>query len=176
MIEVSEKPMVIQAIKSLPKTEKNHFITLKDLIKTVNIEKVLRKEFPKCKLTILKEETSGQAITCLSATNNMQKNSKLTISACDHGVIYDEKKFTALLNNEDIDIIIWVTKGHTGAIKNPEMYGWVKEVDGKVKKISVKKPLNDPASDPVIIGTFTFKNSQIFSQCLESLIKRNGKK
>ena len=55
------------------------------------------------------------------------------------------------------------------------MYGWVKEVDGKVKKISVKKPLNDPASDPVIIGTFTFKNEYFFNKSAQNLIKRNEK-
>ena len=175
MIKVSGKPMVIQAIRSLPKTEKNHFIALQNLIKTVNIEKVLRREYPKCKLTILKEEKSGQAMTCLSATTNIQKNSKLTISACDHGVIYDENKFTSLLNNDNIDIIIWVTKGHASAINNPEMYGWVKEVEGKVKKISVKKPLNDPSSDPIVIGTFTFKNESFFNKSAQNLIKRNEK-
>ena len=64
-----------------------------------------------------------------------------------------------LMSNPEVDIIIWITRGYPGAIRNPEMYGWVREMSGEVKGVSVKKALNNPSQDPIIVGTFTFKKS-----------------
>ena len=55
------------------------------------------------------------------------------------------------------------------------MFGWVKVLNNKVKKISVKKSLNNPSVDPMVIGTFTFKRAEIFKKCAENLIKRDEK-
>ena len=38
------------------------------------------------------------------------------------------------------------------------MYGWLEtDNNNNIEKVSVKDPLNDPKSDPIILGVFTLK-------------------
>jgi ADP-glucose pyrophosphorylase len=67
-------------------------------------------------------------------------------------------------------------KGYKGALENPEMYGWVKaDLENNITELSVKKVLDDPVKDNVILGIFTFRNKNILASCLNSLFSR-GKK
>ena len=42
------------------------------------------------------------------------------------------------------------------------MFGWIEEQNNKILYVSVKKPLSNPENDPIIIGTFIFKNPKFF--------------
>ena len=55
------------------------------------------------------------------------------------------------------------------------MYGWIDAVGDRINSISVKRPLDDPATDPIVLGTFTFRNPEHFERALNSLIERKGK-
>lgn len=55
------------------------------------------------------------------------------------------------------------------------MFGWIEEDNGLIQSISVKTPLGSPASDPIVLGTFTFRRSEDFRRALERLIARNGR-
>lgn len=44
-----------------------------------------------------------------------------------------------------------------------------------IKTISVKTPLATPATDPIVIGTFTFKKAGDAKRAIDALIKRNGR-
>ena len=55
------------------------------------------------------------------------------------------------------------------------MFGWIEynleTLD--ILNISVKKPINETLSHPIVIGMFTFRDGQILQQCIESLIAKN---
>ena len=56
------------------------------------------------------------------------------------------------------------------------MFGWIDaDAGGIIQNISVKTPLESPATDPVVIGTFTFKRSVDAKRAINSLIARNGR-
>ena len=55
------------------------------------------------------------------------------------------------------------------------MFGWLQVVAEDIIGVSVKTPINDPTGDPIIIGSFTFRNKSIFTLLYESLIERQGK-
>jgi hypothetical protein len=74
-----------------------------------------------------------------------------------------------------VDVIVWVARGYPGAVRTPNQYGWVNEQQGRVLSVSVKQPLADPANDPVILGTFTFRRSADFVRAANSMIKRDGR-
>ncbi len=174
LIKINDLPMVVLATKMLPATTKQTFICLSEDLSAHNISSLLESNFKNIDIVELETLTKGQAITALKAMHLIKPTEPLIISACDHGLIYDHDKYNKLMSNSDVDIIIWVTRGHPGAIRNPEMYGWVREISGEVKGVSVKKALNNPSQDPIIIGTFTFKHSKIFQESVEQLIRRNG--
>ena len=60
-------------------------------------------------------------------------------------------------------------------MRNPKMFGWIDAVDGQVRSVSVKTPLDKPASDPIVLGTFTFRRADDFRRALERLIARDGR-
>jgi hypothetical protein len=56
------------------------------------------------------------------------------------------------------------------------MFGWIDEDgQGRINKISVKKPLSSASHDPIVIGTFTFKKVSDARRSIDALIARNGK-
>jgi hypothetical protein len=55
------------------------------------------------------------------------------------------------------------------------MFGWIDVIDGQVRSVSVKTPLDNPASDPIVLGTFTFRRSDDFRRALDRLITRDGR-
>jgi hypothetical protein len=55
------------------------------------------------------------------------------------------------------------------------MFGWVDEMNGEIRSISVKTPLGAPTTDPIVLGTFTFKDPKHFRAALAQLIARDGR-
>jgi NDP-sugar pyrophosphorylase family protein len=173
LLNVSGLPMVVQAARSLPASENYRFVVLGEHFDANEVQASIKKQFPGAGFTLLEAVTEGQACTCLAALKELPADKPLTISACDHGVIFDTDQFTALMNDPDVDIIVWASKGHPGAIKHPHMYGWVETLGDQVIGVSVKEPLHDPVSDPIIVGTFTFKRVEIFRAAAQKLILRD---
>jgi NDP-sugar pyrophosphorylase family protein len=175
LIEVSGKPMAVQAFMDLPKTEKQQFILRSNMKGVKKLKNALNKSSNSAQFSILDHMTDGQASTCVEGSSNLPIDEPVTIAACDNGMIYDPNLFSLLMDTEDIDVIIWAAKGYPGAIRNPEMYGWIdSEESGLVKNISVKKPLNKPSRDLIIVGAFTFKKHSNFIRSVAELKKRGG--
>lgn len=170
-LHVSGYPMALQAAKLLPKTKKLKYIALQEHMGWITDNK----ETWDGDFITLREVSDGQATTCLEATREIDKSLPLVISSCDHGSLINIKKYQDIFNTKSWDVIVWVTKGHPGAIKNPEMYGWVESTNNIIKKVEVKKPLSNPHEDHIIIGTFTFRTTRIFEECAEELTRRDGR-
>lgn len=183
IIDISGKPMVNQAIDYLPHFKNNIFIVRKDM-KDVNlIIDRLRDQRPNCIIKNLSNITTGQASTVYEGIKELENNhlkgnsiEPITISACDNGVLFDENKFFSTLEKENNDIVVWGCKNFFNAIRNPQMYGWL-DIDENnfVRKVSVKTPIDNDLSKPIIIGTFTFKNFYILKFLLEELFKTKEK-
>jgi len=181
LIPISGKPMVIQAVNDLPKTSNYIFAVRKDMKGFNQISNTILNTYRSSYIVEINKLTDGQACTTEIAINkllNVKSTNKepITISACDNGVLFDSNKYASLIDDENVDIAVWGVRGHSNAIRNPEMYGWIEsDADNIIKKISVKKPLKSPDKDPIIIGTFTFKKIEDFFSSLEKLYSREGK-
>jgi len=174
LIEVSGKPMIIQAANSLPDSQNQTFVTLKEHLKKYPLEKIIKSEFIKAKITSIDEVTKGQAITCSMGLQDVDINSPLLIAATDNGMIYDNNKYQKLIKSNNVDAIIFTFRHHVSSKNNPQMYGWVK-TDNKynAEKVSVKVPIsNNPYEDHAIVGTFWFKKVQYYNQGLQNLLKK----
>ena len=177
LLEVSGKPMVIQAANSLPQSQKLIFVTLEEHLKNYPLEKVLKDEFVNPKIISLEDVTQGQAITCSLGLKDEDINSSLLIAAADNSMIYDQNKYQKLIEDENIEAIIFTFRNHASSKNNPQMYGWVK-TDNKNNAISVsvKVPISKKIhKDHAIVGTFWFKKVEFFSQGLKNLIDKNIK-
>jgi hypothetical protein len=74
-----------------------------------------------------------------------------------------------------VDIIVWGARGHANAVRHPKMFGWINAENGRIREISVKTPLESPATDPIVLGTFTFRRAEDFHRVVEHLIARDGR-
>ena len=173
LIEVSAKPMIIQAARSLPNTEKQIFVTLQEHLEAFPLEKILKSEFNNSQIVPINEVTEGQAITCSLGLKDADNEASLLIAATDNGMIYNPIAYQKLVEDMSVDAIIFTFRHHVSSKVNPQMYGWVKTDGDNAIDVSVKVPIsNDPYNDHAIVGTFYFRKVDFFKQALNSLLSK----
>jgi NDP-sugar pyrophosphorylase family protein len=176
LINVSGKPMAVQALMDLPLTDTQKFVLREDMHSVNLLKEVLQKKVIAAEFSILDHVTDGQASTCVEGANGLAMNEPVTIAACDNGMIYDSDLFVSLMDSNDVDVIVWAARGYPGAIRNPEMYGWIDaDETSLIQNISVKKPLSDPKINPIVVGTFTFKKMSNFLRSVDKMKDRGGR-
>ena len=99
------------------------------------------------------------------------------ITACDSTAIFNKQAYLELINSEQFDVIVFGAENYPYSKRSPHSYGWigVKNQSNIIEKISVKKPIGQNLSQPIVISDFTFKNADIFNTAVESMVNRNGK-
>lgn len=174
LIEVSGKPMIVQAASYLPASEKKIFVCLAEHLDNYPLEEEIKKWCPDAKIVRVEQLTEGQACTAELGMDNENPESPLLIAACDNGMLWDAEKYQSLIDDENIDAIIWSFRHHLSSERNPQMYGWIKvDENGDVQYVSVKKPIsNNPYNDHAIVGTFYFKKVRYFLESLKRLYKK----
>lgn len=179
LIPVSGRPMVIQSTNDLPHVEQYAFVLRADMPGYDKIGETLRAEYPKVKIVTVPKVTEGQACTALLGLDAITKDAgygPITFGACDNGALYDPSRFKALYEDDGADVLVWAVRGHANASRNPQMYGWIDAAeDGTIKGVSVKTPLSSPRTDPIVLGTFTFRRAGDFRRCVDRMIARNGR-
>ena len=179
LIPVSGLPMVAQATHDMPAAERQIFVLRKDMPGYADVAEKLTQLYPGTIIKSIDHVTDGQACTALIGLDALEASIEknvfpITIGACDNGVLYDNDSFRKLTQDPSVDIIVWGVRGYPNAIRNPEMFGWIDAKDGAIQSISVKTPLDKPTSDPIVLGTFTFRKTDDFRRALQRLIARNG--
>lgn len=176
MIPVSGRPMVIQATRDLPDAPATRFVLRKDLPMLNEMLVRLRTSFVGVTTLLLDKGTEGQAITCRLGIAGTDPEQPLTIGACDNAMLYDVKTFEELLSPGGPDVLVWVVRGHADGQLRPENFGWVElDPEGRVTGVKVKQAPDNPAEDPMIVGTFTFRRAGDFDRACQALVDRDGR-
>lgn len=180
MIPVSGMPMVAQATYDLPPAEQHVFIMRSDMQGFDEVSIELKRLYPKSIVKTIDRVTEGQACTALIGLDALEETfgkvpGPITIGTCDNGALYDENAFDNLVADPDVDVIVWGVRGFPNAVRHPKMFGWIDAKEGIINSISVKSPLNKPAFDPIVLGTFTFRRAEDFRHAVEHLIARDGR-
>lgn len=180
LILVSGNPMVAQATHDLPAAIHHAFVLRRDMSGYQEIADELKRIYPKAVIETLPGITEGQACTALLGLEALERAigsapGPVTFGACDNGALYDTQAFQQLADNPDVDVIVWGVRGHANAVRHPKMYGWINAENGRINGISVKTPLESPATDPIVLGTFTFRRAEDFRRVVEHLITRDGR-
>ncbi len=175
LILIKNKPMFIQAAKSMPKSKTNIFVCNKKMADQFKIEEILTKEFKNRFILIkIKRKTKGQANTCLLAKKYLKNNDKIFIHSCDSLIEFETNNLKKDL--DEYEGIIYTTKANKIHVKNIKSYGWVNLRKNKIFKISCKQKASSyPKKDLVIIGSFAFKNKKIFLKLIRKLIQSKQK-
>ncbi|MBS3126638.1 NTP transferase domain-containing protein [Candidatus Woesearchaeota archaeon] len=176
LIPVSGMPMIIKAIRSMPPSNKWIFIVRQEHIKQHKIDTVIKEEIPHAIIIAINETTPGQANTCLLAQAYLEPKEPLFIAACDTACTYDSEKYQTLLEDQNIDCIVWTFSQMEKMRISPQSYGWAKlaEDNQTIANMSVKVPISsDPFNDHAVVATFYFKKAQDFIDATNLMIKEN---
>ena len=175
LIDVSGKPMVVQAVNFLPKAENHVFICRKEHINDYGLASTLKLEYPDCKIIDINYLTEGQASTCLLGKDQVSQEKSLLIGACDNGMTWNQNKYNSYISDESIDALIWTFRNNVTVKLNPKMYGWVViDEENIAQKVSCKVPISDNSvHDHAVVGTFWFRKAKHFFYYTEKLIKKN---
>jgi NDP-sugar pyrophosphorylase family protein len=176
LIPVSGQPMVAQAVSELPPARHHSFVLRGDMPGHAEISASLAASYPGAVITPLDGVTEGQACSAIIGLDALgEASGPVTIGACDYGALYDAAALQALLDDPEVDLIVWGVRGHPNALRQPQMFGWIDAEAGRIRRISVKTPLASPASDPTVLGTFTFKRAEDCRAAVRQLIARDGR-
>jgi len=179
LITVSNKPMIVQAVNCIPKSNNFIFICLKEHIENYKLIQKLNTNYGSPNIVIIDTVTEGQACTCelgLHSTKFDLRN-PILISACDNGVYYDVDKYQKLVDDTTVDVIVWSFRNNPTSKNNPNMYAWM-DVDenDNIKSVSCKKfidGVHDIKKSHVIIGTMFFRKAKYFMEGLHKNYKEN---
>ena len=175
LIDISGKPMILQAAAALPRSDRWVFVCRKEHINKYRIDRTLKEAFPNSAIIEVDHLTKGQACTCLLAEPYLKADEPLLIGACDNGAIWDKEKYFDIIEKERVDALIWTFRNNVTVQRKPKMYGWV-EVDAgnNALRISCKIPISDePVRDHAIIGTFYFRRAGFFIDAAKQMIAAN---
>lgn len=175
LIPVSGIPMILKAIRDLPKADKWIFVMREEHIE-YGVDKLIKREIPHAIIISVKGTTEGQACTCMLAKEYLDSGEELFITSCDSGFLYNEDKFNQLRKRENVDCIVWTFTQREILKRNPNAWGWYKlEKDNEtIKDISVKVPVSDnPYNDHAVVATFWFKKAKDFVESTNLMIKQN---
>ncbi|PRC93970.1 sugar phosphate nucleotidyltransferase [Solimicrobium silvestre] len=180
LIPVSGMSMVAQATHDLPPAEHYVFVVRSDMQGYEDVSTELKRLYPMSIIKTIARVTEGQACTALIGLDALENEldnipGPITIGTCDNGVLYDSSAFDGLVDNLGVDVIVWGIRGYPNAVRHPKMFGWIDAKEGQISSISVKTPLDNPASDPIVLGTFTFRRGEDFRRAIEHLIARDGR-
>jgi bifunctional N-acetylglucosamine-1-phosphate-uridyltransferase/glucosamine-1-phosphate-acetyltransferase GlmU-like protein len=179
LINVNGLPMIIQAVNCLPYTTKKIFICLNEHLNNYNLKAILNNSYNNLYLHTINQITEGQACTCEIGINNgfVDADSSILISACDNGVYYDKNKYQKLVDDKEIDVIVWSFRNNSASSNNPNMYAWMEtDENNNIKSISCKKfdeSKHDLKNSHVIIGTMFFRKSKYFIDGLKANYNEN---
>lgn len=178
LIPVSGEPMALKAAGSLPKGRRYLFAVRQEHLDGSAVAEALRGRFGAATRIIpVAALTDGQARTCMLAAGDLDPEASLMIGACDNGMVWDEEAFARLVADPAVEAVVWTFRGHPGARRKPEAYGWVEAgPDGRVRRLSVKKPISDhPEKDPGVVGAFWFRRAATFMDAANELFARGIK-
>ena len=175
LLPVHERPMFIEAVDCLPKSENIVFVCQKSHLNLYPITEMVKSTWNGSTIDI-DYITEGQACTCEIAIKqaNISLGNPILISACDNGVYYDVDKYNNLVKNPEIDVIVWAfTNNPTGKLY-PNMYAWLDvDKEGRIHEVSIKKPFVNKPNTHAIIGTMFFRTAGLFMEGLQDIYKDN---
>lgn len=175
-INVGKKPMLARACASLPQANDWIFVALEEDENKYPIKPMAENNLNgNVSVVTVSDVTTGQAVTCMSASDLLQADDQVLISSCDYEVIYDHVAWQKIIDDPDIDACIWCIRPRTLLYKDPKAFAYcvLDDCDDEVIKIVEKNTISDtPQNDPLAIGVFWFRKSSDFIEIVTKAIER----
>lgn len=174
LIQIGKKSMFTKASDSFPNAKKWIFIFTNSLkINNSNLLNEINKRFVNNYVKLINEPTSGQAATCLTVKEEINKNASLFIASCDYVSVFNKSKWKECIKDIDIDAFVWTVKANNIIVRDPKAFAYCKinKKNNLVERIVEKELISEtPEKDNLVIGSFWFRKGSTFVQAAENAI------
>lgn len=177
LLDVDGKPMVIRAFECMPKTDCQIFVVREEHNEKFQADKIINRHVPNAHILCIDYVTEGHACTCELAIKYLNPEEPVIITACDHGLVYDQDKLAELMSDSSIDVLVWTFTGHPTTRENPTHWAWLRTEQTQVKEVYCKYlPAHmNSSTTPVIVGTFYYRKAKFFLDGLKDIQEKNIK-
>lgn len=174
VVEEHSVPMVVQAIRSMPKARKWVFIILKELVEKQGLEEVIKNEVSNPVILPVDRVKGGPVCSLLLGKDEINTSDSLFIGNCDNALKYDWDSF---IPSGDVEAVAFTFTRDERLRKQPNSFSWVIPGFGnRVKGVSVNAPISqNPFNDHALTGSFWFKTGIQFVQWADELIEANDR-
>ena len=172
LVIINNLELFLHSALSMPAADLWIFIFREEHNINNNLTNLIKVNFKNYINISLHKDTEGQASTCLKTEKYLLEDDIITVGSCDTKYCIDEKQYFQIF--EKYDATIFTTKNNKYSILNPDQFGWVSMNSGKIVKIKCKERIsNDPKKDYTIIGSFGFKNKNVFLNSIKFILTNN---
>jgi len=176
LIPLMKQPIFLTSLSCLPVNKDNLILlSLKEYIDEYNVDYLLKSQYPNAKVLQLREITEGMASTCLLAENHFDAEKPLMITGPNFVIEYDKKSLGQLLEDKNIDVIIFTHKNHNYERRNPYDHTYLKLDDKEeaVTFVSERVPIsNEPYEDHAFVGAIFFRKGKFFLEGAKQMIRK----
>jgi len=175
LVPIDGVPMIVRVLDDLPPASRIICVVHPKHVADYGIDKLLQDAIPNCHIVVTPGLTEGQACTVRLAADKLLPGESVLVAACDNTHDFDCLKWAKLVDEPDLECVVWTYRGEPRVLAHPEWFGWVSTLnDGLIKRISVKKPISAaPIQDHVVSGTFWFHDSKRMVDRIDELVASN---
>lgn len=166
LIPIRAEPMFMCALNSNPTAEENYVVVRDDIYQ--RIHNFSLGKLSKFKVLKISQKTTGPGETILSSIDNLDLARDIVILSCDYEHSIDEGELKRLLNQSDVDVVVFYTHFNRFRMSNPSAFAYaINDQNGYVKQIVEKQVVSvEPSNDQLLVGTFWFRRAELLRESL----------
>ena len=164
LIDVNGKPMIQRVVENLDIDAEFIFIVQQEHFEKYDLEKLLKKIKPECKIIVTDGLTEGSACTTLLARELIGTEEPLLIANSDQWVDWSPSHFIDYVTRNKVD----------GAMltfpSDSEKHSYAKiDKEGHVIEVAEKRVISNHAT----VGIYYWKSGKEYVECIDDMIARN---
>lgn len=174
LIIVDGKPIIEHVVGLFDNPDDVIFICNEIHLKTTDMESVLKRISPNCKIITVPNENRRGPVDAVLRISEHIKNNEIIVSYCDYGTVWDYNGFLEHTRNLNSDGAIACYTGFHPHMLGSDNYAFVKMDGDRATKVQEKQPFtDDKMSELASNGTYYFKSGEILKKYFKKLIDSN---
>lgn len=162
LIEIDNKPIIEYAVNSLDINGDYIFIVQKEHVDKYNIDSLLNRIKPNCKIIETSTVTEGPACSALLAMEHINTNDELVIANCDQIMNWNSDMFIKMSRFYDGCVVTYHSDNPKNSFANITKFGLVTEIREK-----------QPISNIGLTGIHYWKRALYFIDSVNQMISNN---
>lgn len=172
LIPIDKKPFIDKTLLSYPQSLRNVFVVLDEYHNEFNLS-ILPKSYQfNSEVISLESKLGGNAETLLSVRGHVPNDMPVCVSGCTYFIKYDSRRLAHLLEDIQVDVVLFSFSHHECLLRNPSNFHYAKVRDlVVVTEVVAKTPVSDrPYLDQALTGTAIYRcPDDLFSSLEEYL-------